>query len=225
VTSARVRSEWRQRVAAEYTSAVHTQQVTWWLMRLGAPPDLLDDGLRVVADELAHARLSAEVCAAAGAAPAPAIDPARLDLDQLEGGGEPLHRRLTRALVRIYCMGETVAVPLFAHLRAGCTAPAARACLDRVVRDEVRHRRFGWDGLDWILTQPWAGEARTQIAAELPAMLAALISTYGDGDDGYRDVTEAERGWGLAPASEYAAIVARTIERDLRPGFAERGVG
>ncbi|MEX1363688.1 MAG: ferritin-like domain-containing protein, partial [Nannocystaceae bacterium] len=71
--SARVADEWQRRVQAEYTSAAITQELVLWLIRLGAPPDLLTDGLRIVEDELAHAGLSHAVATAAGATERPAL--------------------------------------------------------------------------------------------------------------------------------------------------------
>ena len=151
VTSPRVREEWRARIAAEYTSAAITQHLVLWLMQAGAPPDLLDAGLAVVADELVHARLSHEVHAAAGGTAPPAIDQAALGLHRAEA---LLELDLLRVAVRVFCLGETVAVPLFHHLRERCAEPAARDALDRILRDEVRHRDFGWDLLDWLGTLP-----------------------------------------------------------------------
>lgn len=51
---------------------------------------------------------------------------------------------------RVFCLGETVAVRLFKRLREGATVPVARAALDRVLTDEVRHRDFGWLLLEWL---------------------------------------------------------------------------
>src|SRR5215470_4685296 len=144
----RVRAEWRARIAAEYTSAAITQQLVLWLIQAGAPPDLIDAGLAIVADELVHSRMSAEVYAAAGGSEPPAIDRVALALPSTGA----LDRDILRTAVRVFCLGETVAVPLFGHLRARCTEPVARAALDRILRDEVRHRDFGWDLLDWLIT-------------------------------------------------------------------------
>ena len=60
-----VREEWRARIAAEYTSAAVTQHLVLWLIQAGAPPDLIDAGLAIVADELVHSRMSHEVYVAA----------------------------------------------------------------------------------------------------------------------------------------------------------------
>ena len=162
----RVREEWRARIAAEYTSAAITQHLVLWLIQAGAPPDLIEAGLAIVA------------------------------------------------------------VPLFRHLRERCTETAARAALDRILRDEVRHRDFGWDLLDWLVALEDGVPER--VTAELPGMLAELEASYGTAnhaiaaDDGA--MTAGERAWGLAPPREYAEILARTIERDFVPRFAARDI-
>ena len=151
MTTPRVREEWRARIAAEYTSAAITQQLVLWLIQAGAPPDLIDAGLAIVADELVHSRMSHEVYAAAGGTAPPAIDRTQLGLPR---SPDPLERDILRTAVRVFCLGETVAVPLFSHLRAGCTEPLAKDALDRILRDEDRHRDFGWDLLDWLGSLP-----------------------------------------------------------------------
>ena len=219
----RVRAEWRARIAAEYGSAAITHELVLWLIQLGAPPDLIDAGLAIVADELAHSRLSTEVYEAAGGREPPAIDRATLSLPR---GDAALPRAVLSACVRVFCLGETVAVPLFRHLRERCTEPVARAALDRILRDEVRHRDFGWDLLDWCCQVDPGAPAH--VAAQLPAMLAELEASYGRenpavaDDDG--ELADAERAWGLAPPREYAEILAQTIETTYRARFAARGI-
>lgn len=222
--SGRVRAEWQNRIAAEYGSAAITQHFVLWLIQLGASPDLIDDGLAIVRDELTHAALSAEVHAAAGGDQPPAIDRAALELPRRPG--VPLEHDVLRAALQVYCLNETVAVPLFAHLRAGCTVPVARRALDRILRDEVRHRDFGWACLDWFATTPLAPALPGLCAAELPALFAALDHSYGEAGPPSADepITADDRAWGLAPASEYATILAATHERDYRPRFSARRV-
>jgi len=217
-----VRAEWRARIAAEYTSAAITQNLTLWLIQGSAPPDLIDTSLAIVADELAHSRLSHDVYVAAAGTEPPQIIQADLGL----------HRRgslvddILHCAVRVFCLGETVAVPLFKHLRERCTEPVARGALDRILRDEVRHRDFGWDLLDWLCTIDDTVPVR--VAPQLPAMLGELEASYGTANPTVADdtgaMTDAERAWGLAPPREYAAILAETIARDYRPRFAARGI-
>jgi hypothetical protein len=229
--SDRVRAEWRNRIAAEYGSAAITQHFVLWLIQVGASPDLVDDGLAIVKDELIHAALSAEVHAAAGGQAPPAIDRAALELPRR--ASVELERDLLRAALQVFCLNETVAVPLFRHLRAGATVPAARRALDRILKDEVRHRDFGWACLDWLATTPMGPALPGLCAAELPALFAALERNYGGGDPGHAaaepgsppdTVTADDRAWGLAPAGDYAAILTATFDRDYLPRFTARGI-
>src|SRR5690242_6190589 len=136
-----VRGEWLRRVEAEYRSAAITQHLTLWLLQIGASPDLVRAGLRIAADEIDHAELSHEVFQDAGGTAAPAL--ARESLELRRTPGAPLEHDVARIGVEVFCLGETVAVPLFRELRAECTVPGARRALDRILRDEVRHRDFG----------------------------------------------------------------------------------
>jgi hypothetical protein len=219
----RIRHEWRERIAAEYTSAAITQHFVLWSMQAGAPPDLIDDGLEIVKDELVHSRMSNEVYVAAGGAEAPAIDPTSLALGRRSSD---LLDDVTLAALRVFCIGETIAVPLFRHLRARSTEPVARAALDRILRDEVRHRDFGWDVLDWLF-QLRGERVKTLVGAELVAMSAMLESQYGAGNPVVASggtIDDEERAWGLAPPGEYAAILAGAIETEYVGRFAARGI-
>jgi hypothetical protein len=221
----RVRHEWRARIAAEYTSAAIAQQVTLWMIQAGAPPDLIDAGLAIVADELAHSRLSHEVYVAAGGTEPPALDRDQLGLARRF---DALELDLLHAIVRVFCLGETVAVPLFRHLREPCTQPIARAALDRILRDEVRHRDFGWDMLDWLFTTQIADQIVARVTAEWPAMAAELERSYGTDNPVVASDSNSpcadDLTWGLAAPRDYAEILARTIEKDYRPRFAARGI-
>ena len=220
----RVRHEWRARIAAEYTSAAIAQQVTLWLIQAGAPPDLIAAGLAIVADELEHSRLSHEVYIAAGGTQPPAIIREHLGLARTAG----LEHDLLSAIVRVFCLGETVAVPLFSHLREPCTEPIARDALDQILRDEVRHRDFGWDTLDWLATTAIGADIPAWITEHWPTMLDELVRSYGNENPivaaDHADLAPTELAWGLAAPRDYATILERTIEKDFRPRFAARGV-
>lgn len=220
--SPRAREEWARRVEAEYRSAAATQHFVLWLMQLGADPGLIEDGLRVVRDELAHARLSFAVFRAAGGDALPRIDRAGLELSRR---ADTLELDALRVALETYCLGETVAVRLFAAMRADATVPAARRALDRILRDEVRHRDFGFDALDALLDRDAAGVLRAAAASALPAMIARVRATYappGFADE--RELPESDRAYGLIAGAEYAAAVEATIRKDYAPRFAARGL-
>jgi hypothetical protein len=214
---AEVQAEWSRRVEAEYGSAAITSNLVWWLLQIGASPDLIRDGLRIVEDELVHAELSHRVLAEAGGAPF-VLDRARLGIARRD---VPLEEDVARAGLRVFCLGETVAVPLFQRLRQACTVPVAREALDRILRDEVRHRDFGWTLLGWLLesgtiTPEW-------VTGELPEAFALLRAQYSPEHDGAA-LTDEDRRWGLMPVADYRAALTTAIERDYIPRFAQLGI-
>lgn len=218
-----VRDEWLRRVQAEYTSAAITQHLGLWLIQIGASPDLIKASLRVVTDEIEHARLSHLTYVRAGGTASPGLAQERLALRRTAGAS--LESDVTRVALQTFCLGETVAVPLFQRLRQGCTVPVARRVLTRVLKDEVRHRDFGWLLLDWLLQQPYAPAVRAVIDAELPGMFRRLADQYGYFEAPTGDhLSPAERAWGLMKVSEYSATVKRTFARDWRSRFTKRGV-
>lgn len=218
-----VRTEWLHRVEAEYRSAVLTQELTLWLMQAGASPDLLHDGVRIADDELVHAELSMDVYTAAGGDRGPTLDRETLSLPRHHD--EPLEHDITRVGVDVFCLGETVAVPLFKNLREGCAVPVARKALDRVLRDEVRHRAFGWDLLGWMLATPLGPALRALVLRELPQWFGRIRRSYAPAYAGALvAISDSDRRWGLMPPARYGEVVARTWERDWRPRFAKLGI-
>jgi hypothetical protein len=218
-----VRREWLRRVEAEYRSAVITHNLVLWLLQLGASPDLIELGLRIVSDELAHANLSYRTFVAARGEGGPSLIRETLGLARDER--TPLELDVVRAAVEVFCLGETVAVPLFAELRRPCVVPSARRALDRILRDEVRHRDFGWLLLGWLLDQPYGERLRVTVTSELPAMFERLRRSYGVAHaSAPRTMPEDERAWGLMPVGLYGDILERAVTRDYEPRFAKLGI-
>lgn len=218
-----VRREWLRRVEAEYGSAALTQHLTLWLVQIAAPLELIRMGLAIVEDELAHSELSQQVYAGAGGSDAARL--VRAELGLRNNPGEPLELAVTRAALDTFCLGETVAVRLFSRLRDGCEEPVALAALDRILRDEVKHREFGWTSFEWLASTPFAGSVLALAQAELPRMFARLRTSYAFASLGQRaDFAPELRRWGLMPTPEYAATLLETLERDFVPRFADFGI-
>lgn len=224
-----VRKQWLRRIEAEYRSAAATQHFTLWLIQLGAPPELLELGLRVVADELAHAELCASVYRDAGGRDAPSLARETLGLTRTEG--EQLERDVLRVAVEQFCLGETVAVRIFRRMRARAAVASVRSALDRILRDEVVHRDFGWTLLEWLLGTPMAAAFVEQLKTELPAMLARQRDYYGgaalrrDGVEVLRArdaaLSPSSRAWGLISSLEYLEAVDETTTRDYQARLAQ----
>jgi hypothetical protein len=217
-----VREEWLRRVEAEYRSAAITHHLVLWMIQMGSSPDLIRAGMRIVDDELVHSETSWRTFVAAGGKGTPAL--ARETLQLPRQANQPLELDVTRTVVNTFCIGETVAVPLFKHMRGGCTVPEARKVLDRVLRDEVRHRDFGWSSLTYLFGLPIAPTLRGLVLQELPLYFKRIRLVYGAQARQYDQIAPADRAWGLIPPAEYASIVDRTLERDWIPRFDALGI-
>ncbi len=212
-----VQGEWQRRVQAEYGSAGITHALLGWLLRLGASPTLLHEATRIVDDELVHAEMAFEVLREAGGGN---ISQQGLLSPELEPQLSLLGN-VTALGVRVFCLGETVAVRLFKRLRQGTTVEVARRALDRVLVDEVRHRDFGWLTLEWLSQQPQWAEQQALVQRRLPTWFAELRRSYASSQAPF---DESLRVWGLMPHTEYAAALEETVERDYVPRFAEYDV-
>jgi hypothetical protein len=207
-------------VEAEYRSAAITQHLSLWLIQIGASPDLIRAGLRITSDELTHADMSQRVYAAAKGQEMPRL--ARETLGLSTRGG-PLEHDVVRVATDVFCLGETVAVPLFKELRAVCTVPPARRALDRILRDEVRHRDFGWALLGWMLETTLGPALRRVVVHELPAYFDRIRRAYAP-EIGSSKIDPADAVWGLMPQAKYGEVLRRTLQRDWVPRFAKLGI-
>lgn len=103
--------------------------------------------------------------------------------------------------------------------------PIARRTLDRILRDEVRHRDFGWVLLGWLFDLPIGSKLRALVAAELPSPFRRLRSSYAPALLGAeRAMSDQDKAWGLMPISRYRAAVDKALARDWRPRFAKVGI-
>lgn len=217
-SSRRALLEWRNRAEAEYSSAAVAARVVHDLIATGMPRSLIQVGQRIVNDELDHAELSHGVWVALGGDGALELDVARLT----PPAGPPL-ARLADDLLRAFCVGETVAVPLFAAMRAGAEHPAVVAALERILRDEAAHRAFGWDALEALITLDPEG-APPYVAARLPEALAGCRRAYVLPHDAQPRLTAEERAAGLLDLDEYQRVVEACLQESVLPRFARLGV-
>jgi hypothetical protein len=129
-------------------------------------------------------------------------------------------------VIRSFCIGETLAVPLFRRMREGCEAGPARATLDAILADEVRHREFAWIALAWLLDGPAGPDLRARAGAVAGRTLerrihecsTPLAQVLAD------SVTPEQRAWGLISAATYREVVLAAVDHEVAPRFARLGV-
>lgn len=216
----RAREEWRNRVHAEYRSAAVTAQVLQWSIRFGLPRAVQDTAHRIVRDELDHAALSHRCWVALGGDG----EPLELEESELAAPDDPAGplASLLETILYSFCFGETLAVPLFSEMRRQARLPAARAALDRILRDEAVHRAFAWDALAALVALDPPG-VQAWVGGRLPQVTARFRSAYGEVPDG-TPLSPAEEAAGLLAPARYRAIFAETLEGEIRPRLARLGL-
>lgn len=209
--------EWQRRVQAEYRSAAVTAQLVHWMVTVGLSEERVAVGLRIVGDELAHARLSQDCVIALGGDD----EPQPMHAGTLaEPADEGVLAGLTDSLLSNFLFGETLAVPLFRALRAHASHPAVDPVLTRILRDEAVHRAFGWDTLDELLELFPAVADR--VAARLPMVYERFRDSYAaEGADVV--LSDEEEAAGLMRASVYREVFYATVP-DLQRRFAKRAI-
>ncbi len=132
---------WRGRMINEFASAPVFADLAAQLDEAGAEPTLVAE-VRAMADEERHhgALCGAVVVALGGEAVAPAPHRERLP-------GHPAVDRfeaVTRNLLSVCCLSETVACALIDAERREAPAGPLRDVLGSILADEVGHARLGW---------------------------------------------------------------------------------
>ena len=135
------RTNWRERMASEHASARVFGALVGGMMKAGLPADETYRVADMVRQELDHARLCARVLVSLGATPVAEL--AELPPVPEHADATPLEAVL-RNVISIGCCSETVAVALVATEREQAGPPQVRRVLDQILRDEIKHSRFGW---------------------------------------------------------------------------------
>ena len=202
----RIRHFWLSQTAAEYSSAAVSSEFALWLCQNGASPELICQCLDIAKDEIAHATLAYGTAVAAG------------HLGPLTGAsflmGSPTpfvetRKNLLDVMLRFFCVGETIAVPLFAAMKKNARQQPARTAYERIVRDEPRHSEFGWVALAWMHAN-WP-EVKLWINDCFANSLRQLAREYYRLDEYTPELTQAELEWGMLPRHDYAVIFEKTI--------------
>jgi hypothetical protein len=211
--------EWGRRVSAEANSACSSESLALALDALSMS-EWAERARLMAAQERRHAQLSAEVFRLAGGS---LPNDRSSALRPMHTPAAPLAESVSRTFVEL-CLGETLAVPLFARLRARCSVQLARDALTEILRDEVSHRALGWELLEALLAGAHAARVRSQLEATVPNELERLCSAMRGAAQSPLAVSEADLAWGLMPTSDYAEALEETLIDTWRPRLTAYGL-
>lgn len=215
---AQARRFWSENAFAEWASALAMEDLSRALDQAPVPEALRSEARAFPDDERTHVALCAGVARRCGGGVALPYDPASLHAPR-----DPAHTPLEHAtalVLRTACVGEAVAQPLLAGNLRAARQPLARAVLERIVRDETRHARFGWRYFEWAAPRLDADERR-----RLGELLGALLRPLTAGlDDERRSAGGDGGGLGWMSPSEWRTRARQAIDELLLARLARLGI-
>ena len=215
------RASWTVAAFQAYRIAVGRAIAAQGLLEAGAPVDVAALASSLPLEALTHAELCARMAMELGGAV-----PLAFDRDLLYPRPDPTQPVLVRALeaiVRGFCVGETICRPLVRVVRDLPAVPLIRAICRRIARDDAPHAAFGWLVLDWALPSvDRAGRAHLGRVARLAidAHAAGARSDLARGDA----VPSLLDPMAWMATREGATMILRLLDERLVGQFAERDV-
>src|SRR6185295_2857163 len=145
------RKQWTGAAFQEHRTGIACAATARALFECRAPLDLIAMASRFVLDELVHVELCARMAMELGGGTEIRHDPNALIVDA-DPDLEPL-MRAADLIVRCFCVGEALSIPLLRGTWKAARHPLPRAVLGRIVKDEAAHGTFGYLFLDWAEPQ------------------------------------------------------------------------
>lgn len=171
------RSAWTRAAFQEHRTAAATAVALRALVEARAPIDLIGVATRFPLDELVHVELCARMATALGGGTEILHRPQELIRDP-SSSLSPL-MRAADIVVRIYCVGEALSIPLLRGAWHAAKHPLPKAILGTIVRDEAAHGVFGFWFLDWALPRLGPGD-RAQLGVSAERAIAPIRALWRD---------------------------------------------
>lgn len=210
---------WTGRMVNEHGSAPVFEQLAEHLHAAGQPTELVAQVRQMATEERRHGALCAGIVRSLGGDPVAIANPV-----------EPLPRHddvdaeeaLTRNLLHICCLSETVAVALIDAERQRAEPGPMRDALTEILADEVGHARLGWR---WLATHSGGFDADRR--ARLGAWLQVAFGHVEAHELAHLPLTPELPGGaalGLCSGAGARALFYDTIEQVILPRLEAHGL-
>jgi len=142
------RKSWTRAAFQEYRTGTACALTVKALYEARAPLDLTALATRFPLDELVHVELTSRMAMELGGAIPIYMDPDNMIVRPID---ESPVLRCSDLVVRFFCVGEALSIPMLRGTWKAAIHPLSKAVLGRIVKDEAAHGSFGWVYLDWAL--------------------------------------------------------------------------
>lgn len=215
------RRAWTTAAYQEHRTAVGVTAALRALLEANAPLDLIGLAARFPLDETAHVELCARMAMEAGGGTEILYQPDAVVMDA-DRELSPL-MRAGDLVVRFFCVGEALSIPLIRGTWKAARHPLPRAILGRILRDEAAHGTFGFLFLDWAL--PKLDEREKERLAESADLAIVAVSSQWE-EIRTRPPTPACDGNPLAwlDSDAYLRLAARSMNQNVLKPLRDRGI-
>jgi hypothetical protein len=217
------RKAWTSAAFQEHRTGIACAATLRALYECRAPIDLIALAARFPMDELVHIELCARMAMELGGGTEIQHDPHALIIDPSDE--LPPLLRAADMVVRFFCVGEALSIPLLKGTWHAAKHPLPRAILGRIVRDEAAHGTFGFTFLDWAL--PSLGDRdRHHLARAAEGPIRAIRRQWEEMQKrrvaGYDQSVGDALGWMQTDA--YLALATRCMQSRVIEPLRARGI-
>ncbi len=217
------RKQWTGAAFQEHRTGIACAATARALFECRAPVDLVAMASRFVLDELVHVELCARMAMELGGGTEIVHDPNALIVD-----ADPELEPLLRAgdlIVRCFCVGEALSIPLLRGTWKAARHPLPRAVLGRIVKDEAAHGTFGFAFLDWALPM-MSDDDRRHLGRAVDRAIGAVHAQWKSVRENRTGIYDESVGDALAwmQTDAYLALAARSLQDRVKSPLAARGI-
>jgi len=214
------RRAWTSAAYQEHRTGIACAMTLRSLMEVRAPLDLIAIASRFPLDEMVHVELCARMAMELGGGTEIVHDPDALVLEPDESA-TPL-MRASDCVVRFFCVGEALSIPLLRATWHSTRHPLPRAVLGRIVKDEAAHGIFGFTFMDWVL--PKLGEAeRVALGKSADVAIRAVYRLWSSLVESDRRPSNGDYlGW--LGTKDYLTLARNSMQSDVIAPLERRGI-
>ena len=217
------RRAWTAAAFQEHRTGLACSAMLRALFECRAPIDLIAMAARFPLDEIVHVELCARMAMELGGGTEIQHDPDALIVDADESLAPLL--RCADMVVRFFCVGEALSIPLLKGTWHAARHPLPRAVLGRIVKDEAAHGTFGFTFLDWALASMDEAD-RTHLARAADRTIRAIKKQWANvkrrRSNAYDEKVGDALGWMQSDA--YLALASASMESRVREPLRARGI-
>jgi hypothetical protein len=215
------RKSWTLAAFQEHRTGAACAETLQAMIVARVPVDLIAVATRFPLDEMAHVEMCARLAHELGGGTHVEHDPHYL-IPSPEADLPPL-LRASDCVVRYFCVGEALSIPLLHGTWQAAKHSLVKAVLGRIVRDEAAHGIFGWTYLDWVGDE-LSDADRAHLAAVAGRTIDSLVDSWKSISAKPEANVDAINALGWMETDAYMALAKKSLREKVVAPLRARGI-